>query len=297
MPPVAPPVFISVSHPLYRPSSTVSLSSHSLSLSSSSSASSLISSESNEKLSEMSTNLPGQTVISRPPLEVSASLDGSLARHSSSPPDRSNIFLLEPVIYSTPLYGNLYEDSEFFDDRNFLAELSSFSHITEIRLWCREFVHGIQILYEIEEPIIMEGEKEQKSNTIKSIKIPKKKLIETPVYRGSVHTSEYQMKVNHHAGEFVIGIEGTYKEWIESLTIVTNKQKQTFGSVNKNPSYGAKSFICDVPLGHRVVGFQGSFGMHIHNIGVFHQPVSREDLKYRKAKERCVVKKILSYFR
>ncbi len=316
MPLVSPPVLISVGHPHYRGDSSTALShshshssavdSHSRSSFSSPSAAAAHSHSQSQSddapsdklvkknsLSQSDSSAPSH---SRPPLLVSASLDSSLPSLSSAP-ERSNIFFLEPVIYSSPLYGNLYADSEFFDDRNFLSELSSFSHIVEIRVWSREFIHGIQILYEIDDQAETLGEREDKPKVQSRSLFSRRKLMETPVYRGSVHTTEYQMKINHRAGEFVIGVEGTFKEWIESLTIVTNKQKQTFGSVSKNPAYGAQNFICDVPQGHRVLGFQGCFGMHLHAIGVFHQPVSREDLKYHKPKDQCMVKKILSYFR
>src|SRR5262249_41726263 len=98
--------------------------------------------------------------------------------------------------------------------------------------------------------------------------------IETPRYMGKVHTTEYVMKISHDIGEVIICIEGTYKEWIESLTIVTNKQKHTFGTINNAPSYNVNNFICDVPMGNRIVGFKGGFGFHLHYLAFVHQPVS-----------------------
>jgi len=142
--------------------------------------------------------------------------------------------------------------------------------VSEIRVWSREYVHGIQTKYEIENL--------------------HPQSITSTEHRGKVHTSEYSMKIHSRLGEYITGVEGTYKEWIESLTIITNKQRHTFGRIGRN----GKTFKCAIPAGHRVVGFFGSYGVHLHNIGVYHQPITTAD---RKRRGTCIVEKVKAAFR
>ena len=78
---------------------------------------------------------------------------------------------------------------------------------------------------------------------------------------------------------------------METLTIITNKRSHTFGGnvdkrqerwVPAGSKVKATQFRCDVPSGHRVVGFEGGFGVHLHNLGVFTQPISELDGKRSK---------------
>ena len=174
-----------------------------------------------------------------------------------------------PPLHSSGRHGLLYDDTTSFDDRNFLQHNAQFSSICQIKVWSRDYIHGLQFTY------VVNGEH-----------------VSTPAYLGKVHTTQNTLKIHHSDGEYIVGITGTYKEWLETLTIITNRRSHTFGGnvdnrVEKWAPAGTKvkptHFTCDVPAGHRVVGFEGGYGVHVHNIGVFYQPVSELDTK-RKGK-------------
>jgi hypothetical protein len=185
-----------------------------------------------------------------------------------------------PFWHSTGRHGLLYDDSTTFDDRNFLQSTiqslnpSNDQHVhasvCEIRVWSRDFIHGIQITYAFASGI----------QVVRHFPGPK--------HVGRVHTTEHVLKLHHSDGEYVIGVEGTYREWVETLTIVTNRRAHTFGGnvdarhTKWKPAGSPKlptSFRCDVPPGHRVVSFMGGYGVHLHNIGVTHVPIAERDTK------------------
>ena len=174
-----------------------------------------------------------------------------------------------PPLHSSGRHGLLYDDTTSFDDRNFLQHNAQFSSICQIKVWSRDYIHGLQFTY------VVNGEH-----------------VNTPAYLGRVHTTQNTLKIHHSDGEYIVGITGTYKEWLETLTVITNRRSHTFGGnvdnrVEKWAPAGTKvkptTFTCEVPPGHRVVGFEGGYGVHVHNIGVFYQPVSEADTK-RKGK-------------
>jgi hypothetical protein len=184
------------------------------------------------------------------------------------------------AIHSSGPHGLLYDDTTYFDDRNFLQAAAPVSAICEVRVWSRDYIHGIQMVYAID------GAHK-----------------ETPRYMGKVHTTMHTLRVDHSSGEFIIAVEGTYKEWLETLTITTNRRTKTFGG---NVDHRAKrwspsgnrlsptSFRCEIPPGHRVVGFHGGYGVHIHNLGVSYQPINQND-KHRKG-THCVFKALRERF-
>ena len=165
-----------------------------------------------------------------------------------------------PPLHSSGRHGLLYDDTTSFDDRNFLTSSAPLSSLCVIRVWSRDYIHGLQLTYSVR------GEH-----------------VTTPAYLGKVHTTEHVLKLHHSDGEYVIGVEGTYREWLETLTVITNRRSHTFGGnvdhrQQKWAPAGSKqkavSFRCEVPSGHRVVGFEGGYGVHLHNLGVFTQPIS-----------------------
>ena len=173
-----------------------------------------------------------------------------------------------PPLHSSGRHGLLYDDTSSFDDRNFLQANASLSSLCVIKVWSRDYIHGLQLTYSIN------GEH-----------------VTTPPYLGKVHTTEHVLKLHHSDGEYVIGVQGTYKEWLETLTVITNRRSHTFGGnvdkrIEKWAPAGSKTkataFKCEVPAGHRVVGFEGGYGVHLHNLGVFHQPISEVDGKRKK---------------
>jgi hypothetical protein len=173
-----------------------------------------------------------------------------------------------PPLHSSGRHGLLYDDTASFDDRNFLTTSAPLSSLCIIRVWSRDYIHGMQLTYSVN------GDH-----------------LTTPAYLGKVHTTEHSLKLHHSDGEYVVGVEGTYKEWLETLTIITNRRSHTFGGnvdhrQEKWAPAGSKqkpiAFKCDVPPGHRVVGFEGGFGVHLHNLGVFTQPISELDGKRKK---------------
>ena len=173
-----------------------------------------------------------------------------------------------PPLHSSGRHGLLYDDTTSFDDRNFLRTNASLSSLCVIKVWSRDYIHGLQFTYSVN------GEHTS-----------------TPTYLGKVHTTEHVLKLHHSDGEYVIGVQGTYKEWLETLTIITNKRSHTFGgNVDKRQERWAPAgskvkptqFRCEVPAGHRVVGFEGGYGVHLHNLGVFTQPISELDGKRSK---------------
>jgi hypothetical protein len=116
---------------------------------------------------------------------------------------------------------------------------------------------------------------------------------------GKVHTTEHILKLHHHDGEYIIGLSGTYKEWIETLTITTNKRSVTYGGnidhrqkqwKPASKQIHATAFSITLPIGHRVMGLYGGYGVHIHNIGAVYQPVSEQDLKWG-GKKKCSISK------
>ena len=176
-----------------------------------------------------------------------------------------------PPLHSSGRHGLLYDDTTSFDDRNFLQHNAAFSSICEVKVWSRDYIHGLQFTY------VVNGEHST-----------------TPAYLGKVHTTQNTLKIHHSDGEYIVGVSGTYKEWLETLTIITNRRSHTFGGnvdnrVEKWQPAGTKvkptQFSCVVPPGHRVVGFEGGYGVHVHNIGVFHQPVS--ELETRRRGKMC----------
>ena len=176
-----------------------------------------------------------------------------------------------PPLHSSGRHGLLYDDTTSFDDRNFLQHNAQFSSICQIKVWSRDYIHGLQFTY------VVNGEH-----------------VSTPAYLGKVHTTQNTLKIHHSDGEYIVGITGTYKEWLETLTIITNRRSHTFGGnvdnrVEKWAPAGTKvkptQFSCAVPAGHRVVGFEGGYGVHVHNIGVFYQPVS--ELETRRKGMMC----------
>ena len=124
-------------------------------------------------------------------------------RHISSfLPSTSGI----PPLHSSGRHGLLYDDTTSFDDRNFLQHNAQFSSICEIRVWSRDYIHGLQFTY------VVNGEH-----------------VSTPAYLGRVHTTQNTLKIHHSDGEYIVGVSGTYKEWLETLTIITNRRSHTFG--------------------------------------------------------------------
>jgi hypothetical protein len=185
-----------------------------------------------------------------------------------------------PPLHSSGRHGLLYDDTTAFDDRNFLLHNASLSSLCVIKVWARDFIHGVQLTYSVN------GEH-----------------VTAPARLGKVHTTEHVLKLHHSDGEYVVGVEGTYKEWLETLTIITNRRSHTFGGnvdhrQQKWRPAGSKAkpihFKCEVPLGHRVVGFEGGYGVHLHNLGVFYQPISELDGKRRSCSIFAQLKKKLS---
>jgi hypothetical protein len=68
-------------------------------------------------------------------------------------------------------------------------------------------------------------------------------------------------------GEVVIGVQGRYGAYVDSLQIITNKRT--------SPKYGGnggvQNFLLKVPAGERVVGFCGRSGAFIDAIGIVTQ--------------------------
>ena len=185
-----------------------------------------------------------------------------------------------PPLHSSGRHGLLYDDTTTFDDRNFLTSNASLSSLCVIKVWSRDYIHGLQLTYSVH------GDH-----------------VTTQPYLGKVHTTEHTLKLHHSDGEYVIGVQGTYKEWLETLTIITNRRSHTFGGnvdkrLEKWAPAGSKTkaiaFTCEVPAGHRVVGFEGGYGVHLHNLGVFYQPISELDGKRKRCSIMGALKKKFS---
>lgn len=72
------------------------------------------------------------------------------------------------------------------------------------------------------------------------------------------------------ADEYITGITGRYGDYVDSLTLRTNKRT--------SPSYGgrggSKSFSIDVPSGYMAIGFSGRAGKYLDAIGLNSAPLS-----------------------
>jgi hypothetical protein len=162
---------------------------------------------------------------------------------------------------SSGLQGCEYEHTQYFDDERFLDTALPRSSVCAITVWGLDFIQGLQVTY------FLEGQH-----------------VVTPPRMAAVHIASQTVKIHHCNGEYIVGVEGTVGKWINSLAITTNQRTVTFGGATGNESTSVPSspvsatpFTCAVPEGHRVVAFQGGYGIHLYQLGVLSQPITERD--------------------
>lgn len=151
-------------------------------------------------------------------------------------------------IYATKTYGSSNEDTVSFNDMPFLQQMQvdlNVCRIQEVKLWCKWFVSGIQLIYNINGARLdgpIHGKDFDKAKDCKVV---------------SLH-------LNVPAGEYITHVEGRSGAVIDQLTLRTS-----FNQVLTTPgSTGGDPFKAD--FSGRVVSFQGGVGGDIHNLSVFY---------------------------
>ncbi len=119
------------------------------------------------------------------------------------------------------------------------------ANISEVRIYAGNNIDGIQTVYTLQDGRIMEG----------------------PM-RGGTGGRRDVFRLD--PGEYIIGISGRYGNYVDSLTLRTNKRtSQIFGGRG-----GDRDYQIDVPSGTQALGFTGRAGKYLDAIGLNYAPVS-----------------------
>jgi hypothetical protein len=138
----------------------------------------------------------------------------------------------------TQIYGG--RGGSPFSDR----DIPEGASVSEIRVQSASVVDGIQIVYSLRDGSVSEG----------------------PRHGGTGGRSDV---FRLDRDEYVTGIYGRYGDYIDSITIVTNKRtSQRFGGQG-----GRSDFRIDLPGGTRMVGFSGRAARYLDAVGLMYEPI------------------------
>jgi len=157
-------------------------------------------------------------------------------------------------VHSSSLHGRMHADTRMFDDRNFLENFASTSHIHEIVVWHHTRILGLQTIF-----------------FTQSLRIPAPLYGPPPTLSPSILTL--------HPDELLLSIGGRRDDdGIRALTFVTNRQRRSFGLVDEVGMGGGlelgEDFVCQAPRGCRVVCLYGGWnGRGINCLGMCYQHV------------------------
>jgi len=137
----------------------------------------------------------------------------------------------------TQIFGG--QGGASFSDRN----IPEGARISEIRVQSATVVDGVQVVYNLRNGSVLEG----------------------PRHGGTGgRSSVFRLDADEH----VIGIYGRYGDYIDSLTIVTNKRtSQAFGGQG-----GRSDFRIDLPAGTKMIGFTGRAAKYLDAVGLNYEP-------------------------
>ena len=132
-------------------------------------------------------------------------------------------------------------------------EIPAGARISEIRIRAGRNVDSIQAVYTLQNGRFLEG----------------------PVHGGgggNIQTFRLD------SDEYIVGISGRCGDFVDSITIVTNKRRsQTFGG-----SGGERSYDLEAPNGSQVIGFTGRAGEYLDAIGVNYAPLGSRSRDFPK---------------
>jgi hypothetical protein len=141
----------------------------------------------------------------------------------------------------TQIFGG--RGGSVFSDRDIPAG----ARISEIRISSANYIDGIQAVYTLRDGRILEGQRHGGTGG-----------------RGDVFRLD--------SDEYVMGISGRYGDYIDSMSIRTNKRtSQTFGGRG-----GRADYRIDIPQGSIAIGFAGRSAKYLDAIGLTYETLSSQ---------------------
>jgi hypothetical protein len=117
------------------------------------------------------------------------------------------------------------------------------ARVSAVYVWSGKYVDRIQLVYTLRDGSVLEGDPHGGSGGSRNV-------------------------FNLEPGEYITGISGRYGDYIDGLTIRTNKRtSQRFGG-----SGGGRDFNITVPSGYQAVGLVGRAGGYLDAIGLAYAP-------------------------
>jgi hypothetical protein len=118
------------------------------------------------------------------------------------------------------------------------------ARISEVRVQAAKMVDGIQAVYTLQDGRSVEGE-----------------------YHGGRGGRTNAFRLD--SDEYIVGIYGRYGDYIDSISIVTNKRTSPlFGGPG-----GKKDFRMDLPAGNMAIGFSGRSGLYLDAVGLIYTKI------------------------